>query len=153
MKLPSNTFKKTLACFCLCLYVLLGFLSTNSVSVCYGSEHSEHIGINIFGYEPCCDKEEITAQIANLQQYPQASYQSKCNCVDYQLTGDNQLQQISTNNINIADNLFMASNINTQISPLVKHFEEKYNKINWDIYGQKKFDNHLAVLNTVILLI
>jgi len=134
--------------------MLLGFLSTNGISVCYGSEHSKHIGLNVFGYESCCEKEK-TAPIAvtNSQQSSQSSYLAKCDCNDYQLTGDSQLQQISDNSINHNLDTANLSSINSQAPLTINHFTEKYNKINWDIYSRRKIDNHLAVLNTVILVI
>jgi len=154
MKLKFKNVNKIVACFCLCLYVLLGFLSTNGISVCYGSEHSKHIGLNVFGYESCCEKEKTTPIAAtNSQQSSQPSYLAKCDCTDYQLTGDSQPQQISYNSINHNLDTAKLSGINPQASPMITHFTEKYNKINWDICSRRKIDNHLTVLNTVILVI
>lgn len=154
MNFCFKNIKKSTACLCLCLYMLLGFLSTNGISVCYGSEHSEHIGLNVFGYEYCCEKENTTSTATiNPQQSSQSSYIAKCDCSDYQLTGDNQLQQISDNSINHNLDTAKLSCINPQAPTTINHFTEKYNKINWDIYSRRKIDNHLTVLNTVILVI
>jgi hypothetical protein len=122
------------------------------MSICYGSEYSKHVGINVLGYESCCNKELMDKQSAvNSQKTSQSSYKSKCNCNDEKIVANNKFQQISTKYTD--NNLYEISNINTQISSFTVRFEEKYNKTNWDIYSYKQIDNQLAILKKVVLII
>ncbi|MEI7473428.1 MAG: hypothetical protein WCK67_01500 [bacterium] len=128
MKLNLNILKKSIACVFLCIYILCG------ISICYGAEDSKHVGINIYENESCHCKDYSTDK-------------SKCNCIAQEIV-HNQCQQLLRN--------YTLSRLiagKSQISSFRVSFEEKYNKINWNIYSNKKIYNQLSFLKTVILVI
>lgn len=152
MSSKLTSINKFISVVCLFIYVLFGAANTNAMSICYGSAHSKHIGINICGYEPCCSKEKSVQHktVSNPQSTP-SSYQSTCNCNDQKIISDNTVQQITTKYKNIS--LDTSNNSIESIPLFTISFDEKFNKTNWNIYNRRKIDNNLITLNTIILII
>lgn len=154
MKLCFKNINKNIACLCLFIYVLFGLVNTNGVSICYGSEHYKHMGINIFGYKTCCGNEKTTSSDIFFSKMSKSTCQQKCNCVDKKLPSDNSCQQMLKNNV--YNTLSELDIVNAEIYSLINYFDnfdKNYNKDNWNIYNRWDIDNSVVILKTVMLII
>ncbi len=88
---------KSIISYCfLLLYLLMGLFGSGCASICLGSEHSRHIGINILGYEPCCHSDCEVAKISDKLSDSQDNLivHQKCDCNDTSVYVDNMPQNI-----------------------------------------------------------
>ena len=134
--------KKYLVILFLGLYFLLNVISFGNISVCLAKDH---IGIDVLGIDSCCFSEHNGAIFDKNIDY---MFDNCDNCVDLHIKTGINPQETSINSSNILPGI---DNINFLIMPIVIAFEEKYDKIHWDIY--KIPDKRTTFLNTEILII
>ena len=144
--------KSIISCFFLFLYLLVGLFGSGSVSVCHGSEHSRHIGVNILGYEPCC-KYEKAKENSSFIKKNKNTISNKCECDDQTVKVGNISQNVHSSDY--TNDLFESIKIiNTHIISSIKlGFNETYNKIDWNIYRYRDRGSYLVTLDTIILQI
>ncbi len=146
--------KYIISCFFLALYLLVGVFGSGCASICLGNEHSKHIGINMLGYEPCCEHEKAIHNKDNYESTNKASLSDRCECNDYNIKVVNIPQSIHS-----SDSIFaMFDGIKTiktdaVISSLNLGFTDSRDKINWNIYRYPNHGNSLKALKTIVLII
>jgi hypothetical protein len=139
MNLLAINNKKNTAVFCLILYVGLSFLNNIGASLCFGTQQHRHIGIHFLNYDNCQD-EKICQNIISPKTYQ--------NHFDHE-NFDLNLNSIPSLDIREIINLAIYSTIFC----LLIIYKEKYNNVNWDIYGRMPLNKPPLALQTVSLLI
>lgn len=131
----------------------MGLFGSGSASICFGNEHSRHIGVNIFGYEPCCHSEIAINDSNNFMAQTREILHKKCECDDQTVKLGNISQNVHSSDY--INNLFESIKItNTYIfSCITLGFNETHNKINWNIYRYRDRGSYLITLDTVVLII
>lgn len=138
--LSQNT-KKSIAFFCLLIYVMFSFLSNIGATLCFGTNQNRHIGIHALSYDSCPDGKT-------------------CSLIKSRLSFSDCKKQFDYSHFQLNLNRILSLNLNTtphNATCMNFHydldlFEEKYNKITWDICKKPKI-SRLKELKTIILII
>lgn len=121
---------------------MFSFLSNVGATLCFGSNANRHIGIHALNFDSCKD-----ATICNFSE-------SRTSFSDYKNKSDYSNFQINLNKILLWNfNAALQTIACTDVSYTFDLFEEKYNKINWNIYDNYNIKNPLRKLKTTILII
>lgn len=139
--LPQN-YKKIITSFCLFIYIMFTFLSNMGATLCFGTTTNRHIGIHALNYDSCPDE-----KICNFTK-SRSAFSGCKNKFDYSNF------QINLNKIPLfnSNEIFQAMACSEFVHE-INLFEEKYNKINWNIYDDYNIKTHLGKLETIILII
>lgn len=140
LSLKKNT-TKIIAYLCLIIYITLISLSNIGATLCFGTNLNRHIGIHALSYDSCPDGNVC---IHN---------KTRCSYSDSK-------EQLHFGNLQINLNKIPSVNVNKIIANItyirvfsaLDIFEDKTNKINWDIYD-KGIKSKITPLKNVVLII
>lgn len=146
--------KKNLITFiCLCFYVIFSFISLGNVSICFGCEHSRHIGLNYFGIEKCCNENINTTSNKTFSSNSNVIY-APCCCEDVNLSSNTMSISHFDINYNFVNNIILyiqRIRVNTAISYTIEYADKFVFK---DISPHNIFlQKNLNSLNSTILVI
>ena len=121
---------------------MFSFLSNIGATLCFGTTANKHIGMHALNYDSCPDGYNCNF-IKSRSAFSDAK--SKFNYSNFQMDLNKVLVSSYAKNLSF--------NAYSYICYDLTFFQEKYCKINWDIYDKYNIKTHLIKLENVVLII
>ena len=121
---------------------MFSFLSNAGATLCFGTNQNRHIGIHALNYDSCPDSKSCNISKSQLSF---SDCQNEFNCNDFQMNLNRIVPSIF--NYVVYYPIFVGFHLDFSV------FEEKYNKVDWDIYKNNSITDHLKEFENIVLII